>query len=422
MDKNDSGQQRTHMDKWVGVAFALFVFILAWWFNPILDGSAEDRRLSLALFMGATVIATLVLSHYVKLYFLGKNERAHEEAAQRWLRDGKMLEEDTKSLQQLLGSVPKLTDLLQAQLNETNGTTEMAAIAIMTQLSAVQSDAANLLNSLAERKARANLLCDHAAKMVAESQGDISKMDCFMNERAQSIEKERTVISTIVAQVAKLKPLTEEICEVTKQTNLLALNAAIEAARAGDNGRGFAVVADEVRKLSEKIEVTAARIGASIAHISETVNTELIVMAEDNRGEDKTRELFSTMISGMNNMFIDFKSSVGEMDGLSHETHEAVSSIRDAVINVLEKAMFQDITRQQIEHVMRGLAMCGERMVHAEQYLAGKQAHLGDKPLDDIIDGLLASYVMQSQRVTHNAVVTGQSVSGGNERPAIELF
>ena len=422
MDMKKSCHQHTHWDTWIGIGLAFFVFLFAWWFNPALEDSSDDRRFTVALFMGGAVIVSLVISHYLKHYLYGDVEREHEDAARRWLNDGKILQEDSKSLQQLLGSVPKLTDLLQAQLNETNGTTEMAAIAIMTQLSVVQSDAANLLNSLEERKARANLLCDHAATMVADSQRDISEMDIFLNQRNLSIEKERDVIRTIISQVAKLKPQTEEICEVTRQTNLLALNAAIEAARAGDNGRGFAVVADEVRKLSDRVEVTAARIGESIAHISETVNSQLVVMVEDSRSEDRTRILFNTMNDGMNKMFADFRSSVGEMDGLSHETHEAVSTIRDAVINVLEKAMFQDITRQQIEHVMRGLAMCGERMVHAEQYLAGKQAHLGDKPLDDIIQGLLESYVMQSQRTTHNAVVTGNASNDGNERPAIELF
>ena len=108
---------------------------------------------------------------------------------------------------------------------------------------------------------------------------------------------------------------------------------------------------------------------------------------------------------------------------MTQNTHGAVSSIRNAVIDVLGQAQFQDTTRQQIEHVQDGLAMFGERVGHVEQGLAAWwTTPLDIAPLDEILETLRASYTMQSQHATHHAVVGGEFAAVENERPAIELF
>jgi methyl-accepting chemotaxis protein len=100
-----------------------------------------------------------------------------------------------------------------------------------------------------------------------------------------------------------------------------------------------------------------------------------------------------------------------------------VSSIRNAVIDVLGHAQFQDTTRQQIEHAQNGLAMCGQHMTDVEQGLTGDWMQPMDiNSLDEVLDALRESYTMQSQHATHHAVVGGQSATVETERPAIELF
>jgi methyl-accepting chemotaxis protein len=225
-----------------------------------------------------------------------------------------------------------------------------------------------------------------------------------------------------VARVAELKTFTSAIREVTRMTNLLALNAAIEAARAGPAGRGFAVVAGEVRKLSKQIETAAVGIESSITQVTETVNSMSVAMQAQHRNEDEARWL-SGLATTMSRLSEDFQAAVGELDGLTENTHGAVTSIRDAVLDVLGHAQFQDTTRQQIEHAQNGLALCGQRMTDVEQGLSGDWMQpLDINSLDEVLETLRASYTMQSQHATHRAVVDGQTASVENERPAIELF
>lgn len=393
-----------------GVALALLAFGLTLWFNSAFvawfSHSPEMLRFTTSFGVGFIVLMSVCVWRLTA----SKVEGAH------------IMEANIKRVQALLASVPQLTDILQAQLTETNSTTETAALAILLGLTEVEAEAARLLVIQEAGKARAASLYGDAQALIGESTQHLEEMEIHRRQRVQRVEEEGAAIQSIVAQVAELKTFTYAIREVTRMTNLLALNAAIEAARAGTAGRGFAVVAAEVRHLSKQIETAAVHIEESIAQVSDTVNDKFVAMAEQHRNEDETRWL-SSLGSTMSRLSGDFQAAVGELDGVTQHTHAAVSSIRDAVIDVLGQAQFQDTTRQQIEHVQSGLAMCGQRMSHVEQGLAGDwTAPLDIDPLDEIMETLRVSYTMQSQHATHHAVAGGEASAVENERPAIELF
>lgn len=391
-----------------GAVLALLTFGLTWLFNPafvaLFSKSPEMLKFTTSFGMGFTVLLTIFI------YRLAAYKRTS------------IIGENVKRLQAFIASVPNLTEILQAQLTETNGVTETAALAILLRLAEVEAEAARLMSSMEASKVRAASLYGNAQALIGESRQNLDQMETYRHQRGQQVQEEGAAIQSVVAQVAELKTLTSAIREVTRMTNMLALNAAIEAARAGEAGRGFAVVAGEVRHLSKKIESAAVRIEESIAQVDETVNHKFVAMLAQHRNEDETTWI-STLASTMIRLSGDFEAAVGELDGLTQNTHGAVSSIRNAVIDVLGQAQFQDTTRQQIEHVQNGLAMCGQRMSHVEQGLAGDWTEpLDIESLDEVVETLRASYTMQSQHTTHHAVVGGKSATVENERPAIELF
>lgn len=407
------GDVKSHPNRYTwlwGIGLALLAFGLTLWFNPafvaLFSDSAAMVRLTTSFGMGLVVLLM------VCVFSLATNKVGGAHIAA----------ENIGRLQALLASVPHLTGILQAQLTETNSTTETAALAILLRLTEVEAEAARLLLIQDAGKVRAASLYGDAQGLIGESTQHLEDMETHRCRRVQRVLDEGAAIQSIVAQVAELKTFTHAIREVTRMTNLLALNAAIEAARAGTAGRGFAVVAAEVRHLSTQIETAAVHIEKSIGQVSDTVNDKFVTMVEQHRNDDESKWL-STLGATMSRLSGDFQAAVGELDGVTQHTHAAVSSIRNAVIDVLGQAQFQDATRQQIEHVQSGLALCGHHMTEAGRGLTGDwTARMDIEPLDSVMETLRDSYTMQSQHATHSAAAGGGTTAVENERPAIELF
>ena len=93
----------------------------------------------------------------------------------------------------------------------------------------------------------------------------------------------------------------------------------------------------------------------------------------------------------------------------------------NAVIDVLGESQFQDVSRQQLEHIQHGLTLCEERFRILSLAVNGEIDHpLLD--LHDVIESLKDNYTMKTQSDTHQTIVTGEAPPSTDERPPIELF
>jgi len=415
-----------------GSVLGLITFGISWWLVPtfinVLAMSPDQLRLLGSITIAVAVLVIVVIYRFLSHTALGRSLLAHDQACDRCSKDRLALKEkddilvdNHKKAQTILTTVSSLTELMRVHLGKSGDITETAVLGIMKRLTEVEAEATGLLNVLDEGKSQAANLCKDADKLIEESQGHVEEMNNYKIHREQQIPEDRDAIESVVRGVEDLKPLTELIREVAAQTNLLALNANIEAVRAGQAGRGFAVVANEVRKLAKQVHNAAERIEDGIIHVTKTVNEKLLAIVAANRVETEAVWL-SELSRSMTLLSMNFQSAVWVLDGLSLNSYKAVSSIRTAVLDVLQHTQFQDITRQQINLVQDVLALSGQHLEDMGERLGSDViTPLEIEPFDAVIDNFRSNAAMQTETPVQQTQVENSS-HDSNSRPAIELF
>jgi len=108
------------------------------------------------------------------------------------------------------------------------------------------------------------------------------ELNASVREISEAMVKSKETASTAVNRVEAadqqahrlsdaaqaMSSIVELIGSITGQINLLALNATIESARAGEAGKGFAVVASEVKNLANQAKQATDKIGQEIGNLN----------------------------------------------------------------------------------------------------------------------------------------------------------
>ena len=328
-----------------------------------------------------------------------------------------------------LSQLPQVNEVVRTQLESVMQETEKASFDIITRLTEIDS-VVDKLNQLVEASAHISLdRITSSEHRLEENKILIEQLNAYINQRSIQAEIDLKRVKEFAEQARSLSGLVELIRDIAFQTNLLALNAAIEAARVGSAGRGFAVVAGEVRQLAQATESAVGKINDGIQLVVNSIEQQYQESFEHSSIaiERESLENFSVQLNQLGNDYQDLlRLGAGTMKQISQSSAE----LTNMFMETLSSVQFQDVTRQQIEHVIFALSrMDDHARLLAKRLLVSETAGMDDielRTITDQLEDIYSSYVMQTQRSDHQSVVQvdkpndSEPAAGGGSK--IELF
>ncbi|HJW24482.1 MAG TPA: methyl-accepting chemotaxis protein [Rhodocyclaceae bacterium] len=316
----------------------------------------------------------------------------------------------------------KFNEMVSGQLALTIDDTEKAAYRIVERLNVIDGTVSQLDRFVAESTDESAKNAVATTARIEQNKHLIQAMRQYIAERIEEGRRDQERVNEVVRAARSLESLVQLIREIAKQTNLLALNAAIEAARAGEAGRGFAVVADEVRKLSTETGDAVNRINQGIVDMANSIESQFKEkLSQSNLEKDQeVLDRFASQLDELGRDYAGLASAQGDvMQTIAGSSHTLASMFMDAIASV----QFQDVTRQQIETVTGALARLNDFLGRlADRLERPDDPSLANESMSQHLEQIFDSYVMHSQRQSHQESVHGTRDAAASGGPKVELF
>ena len=319
-----------------------------------------------------------------------------------------------------LQSFPAFNQVVCNQLSGVATETETAALTIMERLQVVDGLISDLQAYVGKSSRESSEVLASSESRLEANRHLIGSMQNHIQARIDASHEEQARITHVVNEARSLESLVDLIKHIAGQTNLLSLNAAIEAARAGEQGRGFAVVADEVRKLSNQTSDAVSHIRDGILKVANSIESEFrdkLANASLNN-ETQALEQFANQLTEMGERYAELVNREGDVLSQINQTSSSLSMM---FMEVMASIQFQDVTRQQVEHVTAALHRLDTHLALLLRQLTDPAIPVDIKPLAEHLNEMFDGYVMDRQRNQHIHAI-GNTAATGSGGPKVELF
>ncbi len=404
-------------------AFVVVYFANATYHELLLDKVGLSQALVDALGAAAAVLVSFLAQQMLSVARYRDPSYGAENALQHARDETARRLDVATEVSHSLAQVPHLNNILVGQLSAVTTQTESAAFSMVERLQAVDSVVQGLDRCVQTFSQESGEIVDAASARAVRNQQTLVALQGYIHRRLENLGEDRQHVMSALNEAKSLGQFVKLVHDISSQTNLLALNAAIEAARAGEAGRGFAVVADEVRKLAGQTDQAVLKISEGIGRVVSTIEAQFREQL-DQSSSDAEDQALRTVADEFDEVSQSYTRLIEHESRILAAFRESSATLAEMFMETMASVQFQDVTRQQVGHVIEALQRLDEHVLKLADCLTDKAAVADVPAMTEQIDRLFESYVMQSQRDEHVRYSGDRApaASGAGAGPAVELF
>ena len=404
-------------------AFVVVYFANATYHELLLDKVGLSQALVDALGAAAAVLVSFLAQQMLSVARYRDPSYGAENALQHARDETARRLDVATEVSHSLAQVPHLNNILVGQLSAVTTQTESAAFSMVERLQAVDSVVQGLDRCVQTFSQESGEIVDAASARAVRNQQTLVALQGYIHRRLENLGEDRQHVMSALNEAKSLGQFVKLVHDISSQTNLLALNAAIEAARAGEAGRGFAVVADEVRKLAGQTDQAVLKISDGIGRVVSTIEAQFREQL-DQSSSDAEDQALRTVADEFDEVSQSYTRLIEHESRILAAFRESSATLAEMFMETMASVQFQDVTRQQVGHVIEALQRLDEHVLKLADCLADKAAVADVPAMTEQIDRLFESYVMQSQRDEHIRYSGDRAPAapGAGAGPAVELF
>lgn len=232
------------------------------------------------------------------------------------------------------------------ELEELNRSTERDFLRIGESLMSIYGQ----IQTLAEdTSALAQSLCGQESARAAES---LSAILTSATAAQESIAKDDLQLTDLQKTSLSVQNAFSEFRKSVPKFRALGALTRIEAARLGQAGAEFGTLVEELKSLHDGIQDRVDGVHDASAALGRQIQSSLDDASRADREQART---LPTLISEILQSLEAFQNRSRSSHELTGRLAQEVSSIAEAVAQLVSSIQFHDITRQQIEHVIDAL-------------------------------------------------------------------
>ena len=404
-------------------AFVVVYFANATYHELLLDKVGLSQALVDALGAAAAVLVSFLAQQMLSVARYRDPSYGAENALQHARDEAARRLDVATEVSHSLAQVPHLNNILVGQLSAVTTQTESAAFSMVERLQAVDSVVQGLDRCVQTFSQESGEIVDAASARAVRNQQTLVALQGYIHRRLENLGEDRQHVMSALNEAKSLGQFVKLVHDISSQTNLLALNAAIEAARAGEAGRGFAVVADEVRKLAGQTDQAVLKISEGIGRVVSTIEAQFREQL-DQSSSDAEDQALRTVADEFDEVSQSYTRLIEHESRILAAFRESSATLAEMFMETMASVQFQDVTRQQVGHVIEALQRLDEHVLKLADCLTDKAAVADVPAMTEQIDRLFESYVMQSQRDEHIRYSGDRAPAapGAGAGPAVELF